>query len=127
MKAVSKYVEEFRKRLGAQVDTSGDRLYVLVRGDLEPDYQAVQAGHAVAQWCLKHQWAKQGEKWENNTLIYLNVRDSEDLLSWANCLRKQGMRPIIFWEPDLNNQCTALAVCASPLCGNLLFKKLPLL
>jgi hypothetical protein len=30
------------------------KLYVLIRKDLDPSYQAVQAGHAVAEWLLQH-------------------------------------------------------------------------
>ena len=29
-----------------------NNLYILVRKDLHPDYQSVQAGHAVAEWLL---------------------------------------------------------------------------
>lgn len=29
------------------------KLYVIVRTDMPPAYQAVQAGHAVAEWLLQ--------------------------------------------------------------------------
>lgn len=30
------------------------KMYVLIRKDLDPAYQAVQAGHALAQYMLDH-------------------------------------------------------------------------
>lgn len=79
------------------------KLYVLVRKDLAPSYQAVQAGHAVAKWLLHDQ------SWQNETLIYLGVRNEEDLTHWAEKLNKKDVSYVMFREPDINNQATALA------------------
>lgn len=46
------------------------KLYVISRGDLPLAYQAVQAGHAVAQWMLDSGGANE---WNNQTLVYLHV------------------------------------------------------
>lgn len=95
------------------------RLYVLTRGDLEKSYQAVQAGHAVAQFLLENPESN----WKNNYLIYLNVKDEEELKYWMWKLNKKGIKYSEFKEPDINNETTAVAVAND----NNIFKKLKLL
>lgn len=79
------------------------KLYVLVRKDLNTSYQAVQAGHAVAEWLLHDQ------SWQNNTLIYLGVKDESELIYWANKLEYKGIKYVGFKEPDIGNELTAIA------------------
>lgn len=51
------------------------KLYVLIRKDMPKSYQAVQAGHAVAEWLIE----TPKNKWNNHTLIYLNVPSEAEL------------------------------------------------
>ena len=47
------------------------KLYVLVDNSLPIAYQAVQSGHAVAEWLLK----VPNQNWNNQTLVYLSCPD----------------------------------------------------
>ena len=80
----------------------GDR--VLIRKDMPTSYMAVQAGHAVAAWLLAQEKTQLG--WKNETLIYLGVKNERELLKWKE---KLGDEAILWREPDIGNQATALA------------------
>lgn len=45
-----------------------NKLYVVTRSDLTKSQQAVQAGHALAEFLLT-----QKTTWDNGTLVYLKV------------------------------------------------------
>jgi len=94
------------------------RLYVLCRLDLQTTYAAVQGGHAVAQHLIDYP-----DRWRNQTLIYLGVKNEEELLKWRDKLIMKSIPYSLFREPDLNNDATALAVALDT--G--MFDKLPLL
>ena len=81
------------------------KLYVVTRNDLPIAYQAVQAGHAVAEWMLNNE----SHPWRNNILVYLTVPDAEMLEMLVLKLRSRAHRFSVFREPDLNNEQTALA------------------
>jgi hypothetical protein len=95
------------------------KLFVLVRKDLEPRHQAVQAGHAVAQWVLDFG----GKKWNNETLVYVNVDNETDLLNWMWKMDVTQRSFSAFREPNFNNQTTA-AACLS---NDSFFSKLKLM
>lgn len=69
------------------------RLYVLIDQKLDAVYGCVQGGHAVAQWLLEHP----NQEWNNSYLIYL----------YADLVNKDYSS---FYEPDLDNQLTAIAL-----------------
>lgn len=82
------------------------KLYILIREDLKSvEYKAVQAGHAVAQFLIDHP----DDDWNNDYLIYVKVKDEERLKIWNMKLKDKGAKTAPFYEPDLNNQMTALA------------------
>jgi hypothetical protein len=95
-----------------------NKLYVLIREDLVPAQQAVQAGHAVAEYLLK----KPDHKWENGTLVYLGVPNEEKLKRWKCKLEAFNIPFVVFKEPDLNNEVTAIATITTTE----IFKSLPL-
>lgn len=82
-----------------------NKLYVLVREDLSPAQQAVQAGHALAEYLLRGP----EHTWDNGTLVYLGVSNEEKLKLWKYKLESREVPFVVFKEPDLNNEITALA------------------
>lgn len=85
-----------------------DKLYVLIRKDLSKSQQAVQGGHAVAKYVLRDQ----GLRWVNGTLVYLAVKNEDDLRHWEKKLKERGRMYVTFREPDIGYQRTALATVA---------------
>ena len=80
------------------------KLYVLVRKDLQRSQQAVQAGHALAEYLLSGY-----NDWNNGTLVYLSVKNEESLVDWTKKLTVNNMKWVGFREPDMNDQLTAIS------------------
>lgn len=78
------------------------RLYVLIDENLDPIYGCVQGGHAVAQWLIDHP----NQKWNNSYLIYLRA----DVEKWKEKLEKYDIDFSEFFEPDLDNKLTSIAI-----------------
>ena len=98
-----------------------NKLYVLIRRDLKSSaYQAVQAGHAVAQWLLH---APNRGEWKNETLVYTSVDNLNHLKYWQDRLKQMNIDYVTFTEPDIGNQPTALAAA----CDGKVFKSLRLM
>lgn len=89
------------------------KLFVLVRKDLSKSQQAVQAGHAIAQYLIEHP----DTEWGNGTLVLLRV-PFESFDYWQKTIGKYS----IFREPDIGNEMTAIACVGN----DELFSDLPL-
>jgi hypothetical protein len=58
------------------------KLYVLIDEKYDSSYRAVQGGHAVAEYMLRHP----DSNWKNQTLIFLKC----NLQKWMEILREMG-------------------------------------
>lgn len=84
------------------------KMYVLVRKDLDDMYAGVQGGHALAEY------SKVGDcdlydEWNNGTLIYLGVPNEIALMNWKDKLNRKKKKVVAFYEPDLDDELTAIA------------------
>jgi len=84
------------------------KLYVLVRKDIPANVQAVQGGHAVAEFLLKC-----AQSWGNDTLVYLGVKNERQLKLWRHKFTSLNIKYASWREPDMNNEMTAIATMAS--------------
>lgn len=82
------------------------KLFVIVRKDLTTSQQAVQAGHALAEYMLH---GLPFRRWKNETLIYLGVKGLIQLENLKRKLQVNNIPFVEFREPDLNNEITAIA------------------
>jgi peptidyl-tRNA hydrolase len=81
------------------------KMFVIVRKDLSTSQQAVQAGHALAEYLLHGPFSR----WQNGTLIYLGVKGLRQLENLKRKFQRENIEFIEFKEPDLNNETTAIA------------------
>jgi hypothetical protein len=58
----------------------------------------------------------------NQTLIYLKVNEESDLYQWLSKVNRVKANYAPFYEPDMNNEMTAMAVLSNPEVDELLYK-----
>jgi len=99
------------------------RLYLVVRADLSPGQQAVQACHALRAFVEEH--PDTDREWfdESNTLVLLSAQDERALKRLGTKAVMVGVPCSEFREPDLDDSLTAIAVAPS---GHRLCKRFPL-
>ncbi len=85
------------------------KLYVVVRKDLSKSQQAVQAGHALADYLLY----TKNTSWNNGTLVYLTAPNEPDLRNLVNKLDRDNIYYCDFHEPDRGDELTAVASLGS--------------
>jgi len=78
-------------------------MYVIVRDDLSAAQKAVQLGHAALELVITK--PEEIQNW-NKTLVYLVSKDIEYTRKKMKAL---GINVASFYEPDIDNQLTAIA------------------
>jgi peptidyl-tRNA hydrolase len=86
-----------------------DRLYVVVRADLEPGAQLAQSCHALSAFA--HQYRAQHDAWQvgEQNLVVLSVPNENALGELLRAALTLGLRSSAFHEPDFGNELTAVA------------------
>lgn len=97
------------------------KLYVVVREDLPPGDQAVQAIHAARQFASEHPEEEAAWFRESNHLAFLAVPDLPSLIALRDRAEVRGIPSVAFEEPDMGNAVTALALSprAKSICSGL--------
>lgn len=96
------------------------KMYVIVRSDLGNSYKMVQGTHALAKYSLEHE--SLFKEWNNNFLIFLEVKNIFKLFNIMNKLNYLNIAYSYFEEPDLNNEITSLSI----YCEENIFKNINL-
>ena len=86
------------------------KLYVITRADLSKSQQAVQAGHAIAEYLLRTENQK---GWNNGTLVYLKVPNLDSLWSLRASF-PDTLEVAELVEPDRDYELTAIACVDDP-------------
>lgn len=100
-----------------------EKLYIITHSGLPQQYQIPQAVHAAIQFANDYPYEQ--EKWfkASNTLIILAARDEQGLYKLIEKLDIHGLKYSKFFEPDIGNALTAIAIvpspCAKRFCSNL--------
>lgn len=105
-----------------QIDLS-DKLYIITREDLPFGAQAVQGGHVLAEFLFEHKEIAEMWHQNSNSLIFLVVKNEQELLKLIDKGFNRGIEFSVFFEPDLDYQLTAVALAPGKetkrLCSNL--------
>ena len=83
------------------------KLYIVVREDLTPGLKIAQSAHALSSFEWKYPTVYKDWYENSNNLVVLQHAEPEEI---AKKLEGQGFRVARFYEPDLDNQLTAISV-----------------
>lgn len=82
----------------------------MVRRDLPDGYQAVQSSHALIDFIMKHPEVARDWHENSNYLGQFSVADENDLGMLMEKAIGKGIKVVPFYEPDLNDELTAIAL-----------------
>ena len=90
----------------------GSKLIVITRRDLSPGQQSIQAAHAAIEF--QHEHPEIANNWNTYSkyLVFLSVENEEELKQLIQKFINYDLQHVVFIEPDIDNQITA--VCVEP-------------
>lgn len=106
-----------------QIHNKQEKLYLITHSGLPPNYQLPQIVHAAIQFA--NNFPNEQIEWFNtsNTIVILATKDEDDLIALTKKLEQDGIKHSKFYEPDINNALTSIAIVPGPrvkkYCSNL--------
>jgi hypothetical protein len=87
-----------------------EKLFVIVRSDLQPGAQIAQTAHALAEFALAHPaefgaWAA-----EQRNIVCLAIPNEAALADLLSLAQSKHVRSARFREPDFGDELTAIAL-----------------
>jgi peptidyl-tRNA hydrolase len=86
------------------------KLYFVTRADLRKGQAAAQCIHAMNEWADEH-----GVSPPNEHVVVYKVKDAHTLCMLYRELREKGVETAAFFEPDFDDEITAIATRGGPL------------
>jgi len=87
-----------------------NKMYVIIRNDLEPGLQAAQACHAARLFVDEHKLEENEWFRYSNNIVLLSVPNKEELIEMAYKAVNDDIPVSMFKEPDVNDEPTAIAM-----------------
>lgn len=84
-------------------------MYVVTRDDLGTGYQIVQTAHAAAEFSLDHPTIARSWRDESRYMVVLTAPDEAALATLALDAQAKNIPVTKFYEPDVDDQLTAVA------------------
>jgi hypothetical protein len=100
-------------------------LYIITRRDLTPGQQMLQSAHAAIEF--QHEHVEIAIWWNIHSkyLVFLSVENELELHKLLEKIKLYAIKHSTFFEPDLGNQLTSIAIEPSEL-SQKLTSRLPL-
>ncbi|NJO64460.1 MAG: hypothetical protein HC836_41850 [Richelia sp. RM2_1_2] len=96
------------------MDFQETKLITVTRQDISAGYQLVQSVHACADFIFEHFETASKWKFDSNSIITLATKDETSLLKLYESLKAKGATVTAFYEPDIDNQMTAISLMGTP-------------
>lgn len=89
-------------------------MYIVTRNDLTLQYQLPQTIHATIQFA--NDWPEEQRRWfkNSNTVVVVAAKNLNDLLTFKERLSGLKLKYSCFYEPDIGNELTAIAIVPDP-------------
>ena len=88
---------------------TNDFLTIITRSDLKPGYKVVQTAHALADFAVKYEQEFKSWQMGSNYLCCLEASEQK-IFRVIDKLEELKIKYSIFYEPDINNEMTSIAI-----------------